>query len=442
MSDDIITILNLNKSNVQNFYTTRNQQNLHLHIQFIRDEFICKTCKQKLYIKDYKLKIIKHQIIRDMDTTIHYSARRYLCKNCNSTHFEKNPFTSRNYNFSQIMIVSLLKYLKEPTVSFSLAARQYNISTSRVVSLFDDYCQMVKRPLTRCICIDEFYAIRTSKEKYVCIILDFDRGTILDVMFGRTKINWSSYTQLIPKKELDFVEYISIDMYETYRIAAKKYFKNAKVCIDSFHVIKNINQLLKRIRIDTMKRYPEDSNEYYLLKNFNWLIMMDGSKVPDNIGKYNKKLGYVINYTQILELILAIDPILKHAYELKEDYLLFNATSTLENARDDLSTIISIFTSSEIETYQHFADTTLIKWFDEIVNSFTLFNGRRISNGPIESTNSRVKTILKVSNGFKNFSRMRNKIMYSLNKDSCISPIKNKQIIKRKGKPRGPYNKI
>ena len=32
--------------------------------------------------------------------------------------------------------------------------------------------------------------------------------------------------------------------------------------------------------------------------------------------------------------------------------------------------------------------------------------------------------------------------MYSLNKVFCILPIKNNQIIKRKGEPRGPYKKI
>ena len=43
--------------------------------------------------------------------------------------------------------------------------------------------------------------------------------------------------------------------------------------------------------------------------------------------------------------------------------------------------------------------------------------------GPIESVNNKIKTIIKTSNGIKSFDRLRNKIMYSINKDI---PIKSK----------------
>lgn len=40
-----------------------------------------------------------------------------------------------------------------------------------------------------------------------------------------------------------------------------------------------------------------------------------------------------------------------------------------------------------------------------------------LSNGPIEGANSRIKTIIKASNGIKNFSRFRNRVIYGINKD-------------------------
>ena len=134
-----------------------------------------------------------------------------------------------------------------------------------------------------------------------------------------------------------------------------------------------------------MKRYDKDTVEYYLLKNFNFLLMMDSSKVYENKAKYNKKLQRYINYPQLLELILNIDKNLKEAYSLKEMYLIFNSTSTHENARTDLSGIIREYASSSIEGYRQFS-STLIDWFEEIVNSFILYNGKRITNGKIEGT--------------------------------------------------------
>ena len=79
---------------------------------------------------------------------------------------------------------------------------------------------------------------------------------------------------------------------------------------------------------------------------------------------------------------------------------------------------------------------------DEIVNSFHIYNGQRISNSKIEGINSRIKTILKNANGFRNFSRMRNRIMFSLNKNSLPSSLKQSQIIKKSGRKRGKYKKV
>lgn len=66
-------------------------------------------------------------------------------------------------------------------------------------------------------------------------------------------------------------------------------------------------------------------------------------------------------------------------------YLIFNSTSTHENARTDLSGIIREYASSSIEGYRQFS-STLIDWFEEIVNSFILYKGKRITNGKIEGT--------------------------------------------------------
>ena len=60
---------------------------------------------------------------------------------------------------------------------------------------------------------------------------------------------------------------------------------------------------------------------------------------------------------------------------------------------------------------------TLSNWKKEIINSFIYIDEyRRISNGPIESMNSKIKLIIRNGNGYVNFNRERNRIMYCLNK--------------------------
>lgn len=141
-----------------------------------------------------------------------------------------------------------------------------------------------------------------------------------------------------------------------------------------------------------------------------------------------------------MELILDIDPFLKVAYDLKGMYLVFNSTSTIEDAHVNLAEIVKGCSSSSIEGYRRYS-TTLIEWSDVIVISSHMYNDRRLSNGKIEATNSRIKTILKNANGFRNFSKMRNRIMFSINKDSLSTSLEKSQTIKQPGKKRGKYHK-
>lgn len=441
MYDDIINILNLNHSDVQSCTSKKENNCITYYITLIRKEVICPYCLQKLHIKDYRNVKLNHQIIRGMDTHIIYRKRRYYCQNCKTYHYENNPFTSQKHSmFSDASQIQIMNFLREHSATFSMTARQFHTTPTKVMNIFDTFGQMKKLPFTEVICIDEFYWNRKSQNKYACAILDFNTGNIIDIIDGRKLKNWDSYTQLLNKEELKNVKYICIDLFETYRQVQKIYFPHALLCCDSFHIIKNINTLLKNERVKVMKKYDKDSTQYYLLKKFNYLMMMDSSKIKENKAKYNHKLKRYINYPQLLELLLDIDPILKEAYELKELYLIFNSTSTVDDARINLSEIIGEYASSNIESYRKFS-TTLIEWFNEIINSFTIYNTQRISNGKIEGTNSRIKTILKNANGFRNFSRMRNRIMYSINKKSLPTSSDNLQIIKREGRKRGKYKK-
>ena len=98
---------------------------------------------------------------------------------------------------------------------------------------------------------------------------------------------------------------------------------------------------------------------------------------------------------------------------LKERYFSFNnSSSDLENTFDSL---LDDFIKANIPEYQEFI-TLLQNWRTEILNSFTLYKGRRINNSVAESLNSQVKLVLYNSKGIRNSERRRKRIMYSINK--------------------------
>lgn len=136
--------------------------------------------------------------------------------------------------------------------------------------------------------------------------------------------------------------------------------------------------------------------------------MKNYNDIPFNKARYNKKLKRYIDYHQLLEIILSIDKELTEAYNLKEQYIAFNHYATSKKCREWLSKIIGFISLSG----------TLINWLDEICASFDLADGRRISNIQVERINFRIDQILSNACGYQNFARMRNRLMYSLNKSS------------------------
>jgi transposase len=123
-----------------------------------------------------------------------------------------------------------------------------------------------------------------------------------------------------------------------------------------------------------------------------------------------------------LGYLLSIDDDLKRAYRLKERYREFNLTAEYSTCDDELNELIYEFRNHKLVELRVFGKT-LEKWKIEIKNSFLIFNKRRVSNGPIESTNSKIKTIIKTANGIRKFTRFRNRVMFAINKDI---PIQNK----------------
>ena len=45
---------------------------------------------------------------------------------------------------------------------------------------------------------------------------------------------------------------------------------------------------------------------------------------------------------------------------------------------------------------------------------------KRLSNGPMEDTNFRLKCIIKNANGYRNFNRFRNRCFFAINKNEPI----------------------
>ena len=201
--------------------------------------------------------------------------------------------------------------------------------------------------------------------------------------------------------------------------------KNAKIAVDSFHVIEHLNDAIKSIRLRIMNKFNKKTKSlhandmyYYMLKKFHYFFVKDFNSIYNGKIRINK-LKTKWDKHEIRKYLLSIDDDLKYAYILKERYREFNLTASYDNCDEELNDLIEEFRNSHLEEYRLFGKL-LNRWKEYIKNSFIRVNGRRLSNGPMEGINSRIKTILKSANGIKMFFRLRNRIIYSINKDVPI----------------------
>ena len=448
MKKFIMKALALSEEAYDQIEEIKSLEDFNLELTLKKKVHYCPKCdKETMYVKGYTKRKISHSFLLNRETTFFYNCRRYLCKHCRASFTESNPFTLKDQTkISSYSIINILNDLRPYNATFSDVARRYHISVSKVIDVFDSYVQIPRKKLSRIICLDEFYFNRHSKYKYAFMIMDFEKKIILDILESRHTQFLNSYFYSIPREERNNVDYVIIDMYKNYCDLAGIFFKEASVCVDPFHAVKKINDSLNIVRKRIMRKYNDnhDSKEYKLLKYRYKIILKNRDNINSDAFYYDRVLGFHTNENRVLEEILKIDVDLRVAYQLKEMYIQFNdqeeLTYNAKKTRIQLESIIEAMETSDIKEFTYCANT-LMNWKKEILNSFVWINGRRLSNGPIEGKNNYVKKILSNANGFRNFDRARNRIMFSQNQFEKFSLTKHKKEIKKPGKKRGKYKK-
>lgn len=449
--DSFLAFFNIEGKDVEIFDIHHKSDGVYIDVTLRKKAHQCPVCLNITdKVKDYSVKLINHSILASKKCTINYNARRYRCPKCHKTFMEHNPFTVAGSRISLATVYNILEDLRKPNVTFSDAAQRYHVCQSTVAHIFDSFVSISRRTLPEYLLIDEVYAFKSANSKYVCVLVDFETQNIVDVLPSRRKQTLMDYFFSIPLDERKKVRVVSIDMWETYRIVSKIMFPNSICAVDHFHIKQEFGRKLDRVRINVMNTYysrkkylekknnkseaeklelKEASKHYYALKKFNWMFFSTDKRIsdPNEEKVYNHVLEGYYNYYDILDFMVRKDPILDLAYDLKYQLDEFYKTNDEKNALARIDELIASFRNSQIREMTDFGNT-LSKWKYEIVNSFVRVHGRRISNGLIENRNKSIKLLKHSSNSYLNWNRFRQRILFSLNKDSTyhMYPIKNK----------------
>ena len=192
-------------------------------------------------------------------------------------------------------------------------------------------------------------------------------------------------------------------MNDVYLSVIKRRFKYAIICIDSFHVIKDMNDELDRLRKKVMKRFEKDkkrSEEYHLLKHHNNVLFKEDL---DEEYKYSKYFHQLMNEYDYLNRLLKIDKELTKTYQEIKRYYYFNHYWNEYTPCEALDYINSLINEWFVSDNKHLIKlaNTLDNWKEYIANSFIPYersNGEVVilSNRKIEGKNSYIKKDLNL----------------------------------------------
>jgi transposase len=406
----------------------------------------CPSCGFRMHSRGVKKRTIHHPILQDNYSLILIlKQRRWRCTNpdCLYDTSENFKFVNkqrRTTNATDMLIVDAYRDLLETSSSIS---KRFHVSDSHVHEVFDRYVKLDRLPLTDAISVDEVHLDMDDDCRYALVIQDFHTGDPIDLLRSRRTNVTEPYFVSIPSEERNQVKYLISDMYNPYISYVEKYFPNAVPVVDSFHVIQwitrmidnYIRQLLKKFR-QRDREYQErlsyeqqkpvsipQSDEVYLLQKYRWLILSNQANIRyHNDPRMDSHFHVLMNTYDYEDALFRIDPNLREFRDQKEAYIQFNARNSGKpvEARSELSKLILEYRKSRYEMFRDFA-SLLEKYEDPIVNSFIMVekvgSGKiydsRLSNGPIESINRKVKDLKRLGRGFRNFEHFRNRFLYA-----------------------------
>lgn len=388
---NIIKLLGIQGVLVKNIKESENS--LEIDVETKRKIQQCPSCKYYTnHVHDYRIQKIQHIRIGKKVSYLILKKRRYCCPHCGKKFYEDYSFLQKYFRKSNTVFECVCQDLKK-LKNIKTIAQDNNISEPTVVR-YMHYAFFFSNKhnfnLPERIGIDEFKG-NCGEEKYQFHIFDLDTRKTIDIVKSRKYDDLETYFSSFTLEQRHRVKVVSMDLYSPFKRIIKDKFYHAKIVADTFHFTKLVIQALDELRINLWRNTKGKERKYF--KYLKLTLAKDISKLKD---KETEKLIYAFE----------LSPTLKYAYKLKQEFLDIKKLSTFEEKEKAFRKWLD---SAECSTIKEFKKPikTLRQWHEYISNSFKL----NVSNGPVEGKNNLIKTLKRISFGFRNLRNFKERII-------------------------------
>lgn len=335
---------------------------------------------------------------------------KYACKACGKTFTIPLKGAMVGRGLTYLERAAMLAELDQGD-TFSRVAAGHGVTKQSVIRLFDEAYPYVRRkPLPKILLIDEF-RFKTGYSKYCCHLVDYEASETVDVIRSRQKAYLDEYFGSMPEGERKRVRILVTDMYDEYAAAARKWFPNASVVVDRFHVVKQLTEAVNKLRVAAMNRHQGDALAYNFMKS-KWKAFLCRKKdVPDR-WYVRKADGQRWHYDELIGYCLGLDRDLSSAYDCLQDlYYYMTVQKTLSKAVENVRFIAQKLDNCSCAILSKVA-ATYRKWELEIARGLAKNEfGATLTNAEMEAANDVAKTMIDAAYGYHNFDRFRKRFL-------------------------------
>jgi transposase len=300
----------------------------------------------------------------------------------------------------------------EPRVSYTRTFARYALDLSRHMTILDvahhldvswdvikeiqraDLTRRFSRPKLKHlkeIAIDEISVARGHR--YLTVVLDLKSGAVVFVGDGKGAEALRPFWRRLRASGAR-VKAVAMDMSPAYIEAVKENLPRAHIVFDHFHVIKLYNEKLSDLRRQVYQALT-DVLQKKILKGTRWLLL----KNPENLDDQK-------NERERLQEALDLNMPLYTAYYMKGLLRELWNQPDKKSARHHLNSWIAQASTCGIRMLQQFAKTLAFHR-----EGILAYYNHRISTGPLEGTNNKIKTMKRQAYGFRDHNFFKLKIL-------------------------------
>lgn len=387
-NNNILKLLNLQGIILKKEKYSKNL--IELWVECLLKEHICPSCNSSTSrVHDYYTRSFNHIMVGKRTTKIYYKQRRYVCLHCGKRFAENNSFIQKFYRHSNDVVNSVFDDLTS-IKNLSQIGHDNNMSSQNVSRLMNKFMPIFHNTtsLPEAIGIDEFRG-NSGGNKFQVVITNLKTHKVIDVISDRSEDALYNFFRKIsnPKN----VKLVTMDLSLFFKSIIADVFPNAKIIADTFHFTRLMHWALDNVRKEVQKGLPKDMRIYFkrsrsvLHKRINDLNPDEYNQLT-NMLDYNENLRWAYSIVQnLFEIIDEKNPDKKVA--LFKEFMTYASNCDLPEF------------NKHIQTY--------FKWHKYIINSFYT----NYSNGITEGLNTKIKTLKRVSFGFRNFQNFRLRIL-------------------------------